>query len=533
MSITPASYFNYDSTPFMQGLTSSNYSFEGQNQDNYGGFGLNRYKKGGSDSNNLFSVNTRVSSNPNRSLFASNRGAPTADVLGYEPTKSDVMPRNFKIQDAHDAIDAAVPALMPGDGGVGDATAIKQVNDVKENLTQIANSPNPDAMAQSLMSQPGYGSNSFGGGLMMMGLSIMSGADPLEAAKAGLQGQDYFDEKDRKAHTSDYLRQNARQLLDAGYSPDSISAAITNGDNSLLKMRQLSPEEKRQQALQDQQAENQEWDRRTAVSQSNAMQLKQTESADAEARARAAEARQAANEQAKETKATQQAEKDYTKNYLTGTNKFVQFNSRQNAYTSKAASWWEKYQADKQAGKLQEASKDLDFAAKELENSQIIGQRSTNPEEVQASQVSGGILDKLRTHIEQIKNGTIDPDAESALGNAIIGARDQEKSLIEDKAFNDYEAHRMQGLSPEQAAKLTNQFVMRVQERSINPKEYEEEFLRRQDPNYLPGSSLKNSSSNPRLKADQAPLGSANTSGKQKKKYNDANSKAAQALADQ
>ncbi|RYA84715.1 hypothetical protein DD593_31095, partial [Enterobacter cloacae complex sp. 742-ADZ3-9B] len=90
---------------------------------------------------------------------------------------------------------------------------------------------------------------------MNMGLAIMSGANAQQAGTAGIEGAKYFEGEDRKSRMSEYLRQNTKDLLAQGYSPNSISAAIASGDNSLLQMKQLSPAEKRAQDLQDQQTE--------------------------------------------------------------------------------------------------------------------------------------------------------------------------------------------------------------------------------------------------------------------------------------
>lgn len=272
-SLTPTSFYDYDSTPFMQGYKTNKLSFA--DVDTNGGFGLNKIKYQQNDN-----IIPKGSYYPNRSLYAPySRSA----ALYYDPTQSDVMPdqpRSFNVQAATQAIKDTLPAMMPGDGAVGDATAIEQANTVVDHMHTIANAKDPDAVAASLMNQPGYESGSFMGGLMNMGLAIMSGADPEHAAQAGIKGQEYFDDKARKEQMSDYLRQNAKDLLDQGYSANSISAAIANGDNSLLKMRQLSPSEIQAQKDKDNQDANKEWDRRTAIEQGNKMEALNTKSAD-------------------------------------------------------------------------------------------------------------------------------------------------------------------------------------------------------------------------------------------------------------
>ncbi|XGI80680.1 hypothetical protein ACED16_02610 [Enterobacter hormaechei] len=244
MAFTPTSYYDYDSTPFMQGLNSDPLSF---NKSSGSIYNLNDFK------NQSQIPRMPGEYTPNKSLFTDN--SKQASAMEYKPTQSPVMPKTFNLQDAHEAIESSRPALVPGDGSVMDATANQTVDDVKSNLTAIANAKDPDAVAASIMSQPGYGSGGFAGGLMNMGLAIMSGANPMQATQAGIEGAKYFEGEDRKSRMSEYLRQNAKDLINQGYSANSISAAIASGDNSLLQMKQLSPAEKRAQDLQDQQTE--------------------------------------------------------------------------------------------------------------------------------------------------------------------------------------------------------------------------------------------------------------------------------------
>ncbi|EJY3122536.1 hypothetical protein OGA32_000118 [Salmonella enterica] len=478
--LTPTNYFAFDSTPFMQGLTSNPYSFEGQQQQQQsGGFGLNRY-----------SIAPRKQNSYNQDLYSENRTAP---VLDYHPTQSNVMPDQplmLNVQDAHEVMDAMLPAMMPGDGGVGDATAIQQHQQAKQDVATIANSPNPDAVAKAILSQPQYGSGSFGGALMFSALQAMQpGSTAMDIAKAGIQGSEFFAEKDRKASTSDYLRQNVRQLLDSGYSPDSISAAITNGDNTLLKMRQLSPEQRRQQELEDQKAQNQEWRNRSDITQKNAIELKGIESADAMARQKQALDREAQRTSDAEAKAEQKRFENYNNDYRSRNTGFVRINNRQNTFANKANQWWEQYQEHIKNGDKQAAAADLKFASSELENSQIVGQRSTTPEEIQAATRIGGLWDQMITKANQLANGTLDESAAKAFGQTVRNAASMEHEVIENKSHNDYEAHRNAGWSPEQAADLVNRLRVSTTARSLPVKTYEEEYQKRQDPNYIPLSA--------------------------------------------
>lgn len=394
--------------------------------------------------------------------------APQQPQQAQQPTQAPTAP-----EEPQQRAQAAIQTVQeqadqhPAAGTVQHQAATDQV---QQDVASVANG---DQTADEVMSKPWYQSNAFWKAILTQGIAIAHGADPMDALNAGMSAA-------QNANQSEWIINNLDKLKAQGYSDASIQTAIASGDTSQLKIKELSPQEKRQQQLEDERRSNEEWNRRSQIGQQQAIELKGIESADAQARQAASEKKAADKEAADENKATVKADREYTKDYLTGTNKFVQFNARQNAYTAKAASWWKQYEEAKAKGDMQSASKYLDFASKELENSQIVGQRSTLPEEVQAAQESGGILDKLRTHIEQVRNGTVDPDAEKALGDTIKGAGQQEKDLINNKSYNDYEMHRMNGYSPEEAAKLTNQFRSRVSEHALKPEEYEAIYQKRQ-----------------------------------------------------
>ncbi|MCX8289117.1 hypothetical protein [Enterobacter pseudoroggenkampii] len=254
-NLPPTSYFPYDSTPFAQGLKSNSWSADSYNSDN--SYGLNSIKQ------ESLIPRQAGSYSPNKDLYDDN--TKLSMMLNAKPIET---PRNLDLAGAQQMVDASSKALYTGDP-MRDAHVDAQRDQAKQDLSQIYHAKDPDAVAAAIMSQPGYETGSFMGGMASMGLAVMSGASPMEAFQAGIQGQEYFDAKDRKSRMSDYLKQSTRDLLDAGYSPNSISAAIAEGDNSLLKMRQLSPEEKRAQELSDETRANSEWDRRTAVNQEN------------------------------------------------------------------------------------------------------------------------------------------------------------------------------------------------------------------------------------------------------------------------
>lgn len=282
-SQTPTSFYDLNTLPYMQYYNTDPMSF-GQSSNVYG-----------------FTRNTNFPRTPSMSYKpdASLRDDYKRGALEYLPSQSDVLPKTFNVQDGHEAVNNVAPTFTTGDPK-RDAILQQQAQQVNQHLSTIASAKDPDAVAQSIMSQPDYAKGSLGGALMGIGLAAMSGRKADEIFQAGMQGSDYFAGEERKAQMSDYLKQNTKDLLDAGYTPNSISAAIANGDNSLLQMKQLSPDERRKQALEDEARSNKEWDRRNTISQQNALQLKQTESADAEAREARATAKAEANEKQKQ-----------------------------------------------------------------------------------------------------------------------------------------------------------------------------------------------------------------------------------------
>lgn len=121
------------------------------------------------------------------------------------------------------------------DQGVRGATASKDKDRLTNDMQKIAESKNPQSTWQDLQKQPFYQNSSFYTGLMGVGLSIMSGRDPLEAFQVGSAMADQDDMKKQ-------LGANRQALIDQGYSADSVANAIAQGDPRLMKMRELSPE---------------------------------------------------------------------------------------------------------------------------------------------------------------------------------------------------------------------------------------------------------------------------------------------------
>lgn len=166
----------------------------------------------------------------------------------------------------------------PAPEGMAGATRAKDQERINSDIMEVAKAKDPAQAWNELQKQPFYQKSSFYTGLMGVGLSIMSGKSPIEAFQigSGLAAQD---------ETKQQLEANRDALLEQGYSQDSVAAAIASGDPSLLKMRQISPQEKMALAAQDEERANREWDRRQQI-QENSM------------RERAAETRRAAEERA-------------------------------------------------------------------------------------------------------------------------------------------------------------------------------------------------------------------------------------------
>lgn len=166
----------------------------------------------------------------------------------------------------------------PAPEGMAGATRAKDQERINNDIMEVAKAKDPAQAWNELQKQPFYQKSSFYTGLMGVGLSIMSGKSPIEAFQigSGLAAQD---------ETKQQLEANRDALLEQGYSQDSVAAAIASGDPSLLKLRQMSPQEKMALAAQDEERANREWDRRQQI-QENSM------------RERAAETRRAAEERA-------------------------------------------------------------------------------------------------------------------------------------------------------------------------------------------------------------------------------------------
>ena len=199
----------------------------------------------------------------------------TAPAKPIEESDKEFAPE--QVQQAQGVMNTIASGVPQGEG-MGGATRAADQERVNQDILKVAQSKNPAEAWKTMQKQPFYQNSSFYTGLMGVGLSIMSGKSPIEAFQIG-SGMASQDEAKQQ------LELNRDNLIEQGYSQDSVAAAIASGDPSMLKMRQISPQEKMALAAQDEARANQEWDRRQQIQ-------------DQSVRERAAETRRAAEERA-------------------------------------------------------------------------------------------------------------------------------------------------------------------------------------------------------------------------------------------
>lgn len=199
----------------------------------------------------------------------------TAPAKPIEESDKEFAPE--QVQQAQGVMNTIASGVPQGEG-MGGATRAADQERVNQDILKVAQSKNPAEAWKTMQKQPFYQNSSFYTGLMGVGLSIMSGKSPIEAFQIG-SGMASQDEAKQQ------LELNRDNLIEQGYSQDSVAAAIASGDPSMLKMRQISPQEKMALAAQDEARANREWDRRQQIQ-------------DQSVRERAAETRRAAEEHA-------------------------------------------------------------------------------------------------------------------------------------------------------------------------------------------------------------------------------------------
>lgn len=209
-------------------------------------------------------VPEEASANPD---LSTEEGLESAGISPRLPVTPPATPASLEVPKEIDpkAVEQAqglvttVASSLPTGEGVAGATAAAGQERVNKDLMEIAKSKDPNSAWKEMQKLPFYQNSNFYTGLMGVGLSIMSGKSPIEAFQIG-QGMAQQDE------VKSQLEANRDALIDQGYSPDSVAAAIATGDASQLRMRQRSVEEAQQDALNAEQRANREWDRRTAFS---------------------------------------------------------------------------------------------------------------------------------------------------------------------------------------------------------------------------------------------------------------------------
>ncbi|HCB9835984.1 TPA: hypothetical protein M2Q89_000692 [Escherichia coli] len=243
------------------------------------------------------------------------------------PTDASQPKPQFDMAQAYKTVQDAANSVKLGDGGIRDATMDQQAQQVTNDLQSVANAENPEAAMNAVRSQPFYQKEGFADAMMGIGLSVMSGASPLQAFQAGNEAAQQGKQEEKLDTIRNNAKANESSLLQQ-YTPDSVANYIATGDASQLRERQLSLEEKRQQQLEDQatqdQREDQRADRADQRQQRNFdYQLKRQDQSQI-----AAENRAQARLDAADQKADQKVYTDITNNTMK-LNKTLQRNDQQ------------------------------------------------------------------------------------------------------------------------------------------------------------------------------------------------------------
>ncbi|HEG2205560.1 TPA: hypothetical protein SCS57_002045 [Enterobacter cloacae] len=168
---------------------------------------------------------------------------------------------NYDMSQVYKGISDAANSIKVGDGGLHDATVDQMQQKANQDLSTIANSENPQATAQAIKNDPFYAKSGFADAMMGLGLSIMSGASPMEAFNTANAAAQNGKQEDKLNQIRNNASANQDELLKQ-YTSDSVANYIATGDASQLRERQLSLEEKRNQQLEDQNREEQRQDAR-------------------------------------------------------------------------------------------------------------------------------------------------------------------------------------------------------------------------------------------------------------------------------
>lgn len=324
-----------------------------------------------------------------------------------------------KVPESHaEAAKAAVTSSMPqATTPVQAATQQADQDRIHKDIDYIANAKNPKKAWQEVKQDPFYKSSDFYTGLMGVGLAIMSGANPMQAYQAGQGMMD-------KAQLSTQMGQNRQALIDQGYSPASVEAAITSGDASKLKMQEMSDQDRmaaedqlwgKRQGYEQQVAEknrqegNVEWDRRTAIQQANTMQ--QQAAADRRAQLRADEAERRQKDMFDyRMKAKQEAAKQAANS--------LEFDSRAVNAEAKAGGYNSNRQWIDKAQSFNVAAKDLQQIQQHMDKGNDQGARSAYQQTV-LNLIRGEVGPNRAIQPEDVKAFGGDPSMWVSEGNSI------------------------------------------------------------------------------------------------------------------
>ncbi|EMZ2428565.1 hypothetical protein ABDC18_002874 [Escherichia coli] len=173
------------------------------------------------------------------------------DVRGWQPEGTEYQPTKNPGK-AYEFVQSASDSMKLGDGGVHDQSVDLAKNKLQEHIQRYATSENPQAVKEEIESDPWYSNSSMWKGIFNAAVATMDGANASQALEAGQRGLREGEAED----TRDSLRENAvknKSELLQYYTPDSVQAYTLTGDQSVLRERTLTPEQKRQQAEADKQ----------------------------------------------------------------------------------------------------------------------------------------------------------------------------------------------------------------------------------------------------------------------------------------
>lgn len=155
--------------------------------------------------------------------------------LMEDPTNNVKQYSQNAVQAGLNGVDIGFQSRTPVNG-MSAETQNLDAQRIKGDMTSIARAKDPKAAWQEVKKDPFYKDSNFYTGMMNVGLAIMSGANPMQAFQAGSQAMASADMKSQLQGNRDYLMQM--------YTPDSVAAATSAGDPTLLKQKRMSDEDR-------------------------------------------------------------------------------------------------------------------------------------------------------------------------------------------------------------------------------------------------------------------------------------------------